>query len=166
PLPEESVPGLLALLTGEFPSGRYRARQVTTAPKHAATWLNLVLQVDDVPAAAAFFQHQLGLTFEEEWREVGHGVLLGAGRATIELADAAQVAEVDRIETGEPRGNAIRLAIGVSDLNEFAARLQAAGVRPLHHAVDTPWNHRNQRFTLPAGLPVQALTLFEEKEKS
>ncbi len=28
PLPEESVPGLLALIDGEFPSGRYRAREL------------------------------------------------------------------------------------------------------------------------------------------
>lgn len=27
PLPETSVPGLLALLTGHFPSGRYQARE-------------------------------------------------------------------------------------------------------------------------------------------
>ncbi|MDQ2888875.1 MAG: SDR family oxidoreductase [Chloroflexota bacterium] len=31
PLPEESVPGLLALLTGEHPSGRYAARSLATA---------------------------------------------------------------------------------------------------------------------------------------
>lgn len=29
PLPEESVPGLLALIEGKLPSGRYRAREVT-----------------------------------------------------------------------------------------------------------------------------------------
>ena len=28
PLPEESVPGLLGLIEGELPSGRYRAREV------------------------------------------------------------------------------------------------------------------------------------------
>ena len=28
PLPEESVPGLMALIEGEQPSGRYRAREV------------------------------------------------------------------------------------------------------------------------------------------
>jgi NAD(P)-dependent dehydrogenase (short-subunit alcohol dehydrogenase family) len=30
PLPEESVPGLLALLEGDLPSGRYRAREIET----------------------------------------------------------------------------------------------------------------------------------------
>jgi NAD(P)-dependent dehydrogenase (short-subunit alcohol dehydrogenase family) len=31
PLPEESVPGLIELLTGDLPSGRYAARELTTA---------------------------------------------------------------------------------------------------------------------------------------
>jgi hypothetical protein len=31
PLPEESVPGFLALLEGNLPSGRYQARQVLEA---------------------------------------------------------------------------------------------------------------------------------------
>jgi hypothetical protein len=29
PLPEESVPGLISLLTGDFPSGHYEARAIT-----------------------------------------------------------------------------------------------------------------------------------------
>jgi NAD(P)-dependent dehydrogenase (short-subunit alcohol dehydrogenase family) len=35
PPPEESVPGLLALIAGAFPSGRYRAREVELAHDHA-----------------------------------------------------------------------------------------------------------------------------------
>ena len=35
PLPEESVPGLLALVDGDLPSGRYCAREVTPAHEHA-----------------------------------------------------------------------------------------------------------------------------------
>jgi len=31
PLPEESVPGLISLLSGDLPSGRYEARALTTA---------------------------------------------------------------------------------------------------------------------------------------
>jgi hypothetical protein len=32
PLPEESVPGLLALVEGTLPSGRYRARELAGVP--------------------------------------------------------------------------------------------------------------------------------------
>jgi hypothetical protein len=32
PLPEESVPGLLALIEGDLPSGRYRVRDLAGVP--------------------------------------------------------------------------------------------------------------------------------------
>jgi NAD(P)-dependent dehydrogenase (short-subunit alcohol dehydrogenase family) len=32
PLPEESIPGFLELLTGDLPSGRYQARELAAAP--------------------------------------------------------------------------------------------------------------------------------------
>src|SRR6185369_6640157 len=56
PLPEVSVPGLVELLTGSLPSGRYRARTVLEpkAETPAVHWLNLVLQVDDFEGAAEF----------------------------------------------------------------------------------------------------------------
>ena len=37
PLPEESVPGLLALIDGELPSGRYQARAIEHRPTSEAT---------------------------------------------------------------------------------------------------------------------------------
>jgi hypothetical protein len=33
PPPEESVPGLLELIEGDLPSGRYAARDLTAAPR-------------------------------------------------------------------------------------------------------------------------------------
>ncbi len=33
PPPEESVPGLIALLEGDYPSGRYRAREIVSAAR-------------------------------------------------------------------------------------------------------------------------------------
>lgn len=35
PLPEESVPGLIELIKGEYPSGRYRARELVMAEEHS-----------------------------------------------------------------------------------------------------------------------------------
>src|SRR5947199_2376369 len=102
PRPEVRVPGLVELLTGNLPSGRYRARTVVAAKAEAPSvhWLNLVLQVDDFEAAADFFGNHLGLRKQKEWHDTGHGILFGAGRATIEIADATQIAEVDRVEVG------------------------------------------------------------------
>ncbi len=168
PLPDVSVPGLMALLTDDLPSGRYQARKVlepkaATPPVH---WLNLVLQVDDFQKAADYLSNHLKLPLQEEWHEIGHGALFSAGVATIEIGDAKQVAEVDRIELGHAVNDGIRLALGVRDVAQTSADAQAGGAKALHEIVDTPWGHRNQRLKLPDGLPIEALTLFQVIETS
>ena len=40
PLPEASVPGLVALLKGDHPSGRYRARELAAAANDRAAYVN------------------------------------------------------------------------------------------------------------------------------
>ncbi|MBA3871245.1 MAG: SDR family NAD(P)-dependent oxidoreductase [Anaerolineae bacterium] len=166
PLPEVSVPGLIELLNGDLPGGRYRARTVLEPKPETPSvhWLNLVLQVDDFQAAADFFGKHLGLPIQKEWHDSGHGVLFSAGRATIEIADATQIAEVDRVEVGHAVNDAVRLALGVRDVEQASADVQAGGAKALHTVVDTDWGHHNQRLTMPDGLPIKALTLFQEKD--
>ncbi len=163
PLPEVSVPGLVALLTGDYASGRYRARTVLEPEPEAPQvhWLNLVLQVTDFESATDFFGNHLKLPIQKEWHDTGHGALFSAGRATIEIADPTQIAEVDRIEVGQAVNNPVRLAFGVHDLAQVSADAEAGGAKALHAAVDTDWGHRNQRLRLPDGLPVEAMTLFQ-----
>jgi NAD(P)-dependent dehydrogenase (short-subunit alcohol dehydrogenase family) len=160
PLPEDSVPGLMELLTGDLPGGRYRAKALHTE-KRGVNWLNLVLAVDDFDSSVAFFRDHLGLPVEEEWHEVGHGMLLNAGRATIEIGDAQQVAEVDRIEVGRALNGKVRLALGVDDVHAASQAAQQGGVAPMGEIVDTPWKHRNQRTTAPKGVPIDGITLFQ-----
>lgn len=159
PLPESSVPGLMLLLTEDFPSGRYQARTVGETPYHP--WLNLVLRVDDMANALAFYRDYLGMSVAEEWREVGHGVLLNAGKATIELADGIQAAEVDRIEVGATTDNRVRLALSVPNVVAAGATFAEHGATIEGQVVDTPWNHRNQRARTAEGV---AVTLFQEME--
>jgi len=163
PLPEVSVPGLVALLTDDYPSGRYRARTVLEPKPQAPPvhWLNLVLQVQDFEGTADFFGNHLKLPIQKEWHDTGHGALFSAGQATIEIADATQIAEVDRVEVGHAVNDSIRLALGVNDITQVSTDVQAGGAKPLHTVVDTDWGHRNQRLTLPDDLPIQALTLFQ-----
>lgn len=163
PLPEVSVPGLIALLNQDFPSGRYRARTVLepkpeVPPFH---WLNIVLQVQDFEGAADFFGKHLKLPIQKEWHDTGHGALFSAGQATIEIADATQIAEVDRVEVGHPVNDPIRLALGVRDIYQASSAAQAGGAKALHAVVDTDWGHRNQRLAMPDGMPIKALTLFQ-----
>jgi NAD(P)-dependent dehydrogenase (short-subunit alcohol dehydrogenase family) len=168
PLPEVSVPGLVELLTGSLPSGRYRARTVLDKPKEQppVQWLNLVLQVEDFEAAANFLSNGLKLPMQEEWHDTGHGAMFNAGRATIEIADRTQIAEVDRVEIGHAVNDSIRLALGVNDVERVSADVQAGGAIALHALVVTDWGHRNQRLKLPDGLPIEALTLFQEIKAS
>ncbi len=163
PLPDVSVPGLVALLTQDFPVGRYRAKTVLepkteSPPIH---WLNLVLQVQDFEGAADFFGKHLKLPIQKEWHDTGHGALFSAGQATIEIADATQIAEVDRVEVGHPVNDSIRLALGVNNITQASTDAQAGGAKALHAVVDTDWGHRNQRLTMPDMLPIKALTLFQ-----
>ncbi len=166
PLPEVSVPGLVELLTGSLASGRYKARNVLDKLKEqpAVHWLNLVLQVDDFEGAADFLGNSLKLTMQQEWHDTGHGALFSAGQATIEIADRTQIAAVDRVEVGQAVNDPIRLALGVRDVEQTSADVQAGGAKALHGIVDTDWGHRNQRLSMPDRMPIKALTLFQVKE--
>ncbi len=158
-LPEASVPGLVTLLNGDLPGGRYQAKSI--GHTEYRPWLNLVLKVDDFDRSLALFRDELGMTVEEEWREVGNGVLLNAGKATIELADATQAADVDRIEVGHPTDNKIRVALSTPHTEATGRVFAEYGATIEGEVVDTPWNHRNQRITTPEGV---AITLFQEIE--
>ncbi len=157
PLPEVSVPGLVKLLTEDFPSGRYQAQ--TVGKTTYKPWVNLVLRVDDFDKTLTLFHDELGMEIEEEWREIGNGVLLNAGKATIEIADATQAADVDRIEVGYNTNNRIRVALAVPDVATAGRTFADHGATIEGDVVDTPWGHRNQRVTTAEGV---AVTLFQD----
>jgi NAD(P)-dependent dehydrogenase (short-subunit alcohol dehydrogenase family) len=162
PLPHVSVPGLLDLITGDLPSGRYRARALKDETAGSVQWLNLVLTVNDFDRAIKFYRDELGMPVEEEWTETGHGVLLNAGRATLEIIDEAQAAEIDRVEVGYRTAGPVRLALSVSDIESTSAQLQAKGETTLGQITLTPWQHINQRIIGPEG---QQITLFQVDAK-
>ena len=63
--------------------------------------LRLVLTVDDVDRALAFYRDALGLEELEAWTgesPEARIAILGAGRATLELVNEAQAAAIDEIE--------------------------------------------------------------------
>src|SRR5581483_7986987 len=157
PLPEESVPGLLALLEGTYPSGRYRARHIGEEAEKVKE-LRVALTVSDLDKAAAFYRDGLGLSTINEWElPEGRGLLLGAGRATLELLDQDMVAYVDQIEAGQRVSGPVRLVFEVADVAAAREALQQAGAAPLHEIVDTPWGDHNARVRSPEGMQI---TLF------
>jgi len=120
--------------------------------------LRVALTVDDFDEALAFYRDALGLAELADWSsETGRVVLLGAGRATLELLDGAQAAEVDRVEAGRRVAGTVRLALEVDDSAATARALVAAGAEAVAEAVTTPWGDRNARVRAPDGMQ---LTLF------
>ena len=166
PLPEESVPGLLELLTDDLPSGRYRAQDFTTTQgpdDEGIHELRVALTVEDLDEAAALYRDALGLPTVEQWsRPEGRGIILDAGPASIELLDRAEAARVDRIEAGEQVSGPVRLAFGVSNVETSASSLQNGGAKAVGGPVHTPWGDLNQRLRSPDGLQ---LTLFQNAER-
>jgi hypothetical protein len=88
-------------------------------------------------------------------------VILSMPSATLELFDVQHTNVVDRIESGRPTGERVRIAVRVDDLEEAAGEVAGAGAQPQAEPVLTPWGDRNQRFRLAEGLQ---LTLFESTE--
>lgn len=124
--------------------------------------LRVAVTVRDYEAARRFFRDVLGLTEVESWDESpGRGIVLAAGRATLELLDEAEAARVDDLEVGRRVAGRIRLALEVDDSRTVAARLEAAGAAVLAPAKPMPWGHVNARVAAPEDLQ---LTLFSPEE--
>jgi lactoylglutathione lyase len=122
------------------------------------TELRVALTVQDFGQALAFYRDALGLEQLADWSSAsGRVVVLGAGRATLELLDHAQAETVDAVEAGQRVSGTVRLAIEVEDSQDVARRLIAAGAAQVAPPVVTPWGDRNARVRAPDGMQ---LTLF------
>jgi predicted enzyme related to lactoylglutathione lyase len=126
--------------------------------------LRVVVEAQDFDAALAFFRDALGLDEQEAYEGEGDArvVILGAGRATLELANPAQKRMIDDVEVGRPVAPKIRLAFEVADTAGATADVVAAGATLVAPPVETPWRSLNARLDAPAGLHI---TLFQEMEE-
>lgn len=123
--------------------------------------LRLVITVDDYDAALAFYRDALGMRDYAAYAAPNGGrvTLLDAGRATVELADAAQAEFIDEVEVGRRVAGRIRVAFEIADAEGMTRRLAEAGAEVIAVPTRTPWNSLNARLIAPDGLQ---LTLFEE----
>lgn len=124
--------------------------------------LRIVLTVEDYDAALTFYRDALGL---EEFAAYaapngGRVTLLGAGRATLELADGAQADYIDQVEVGRRVAGQVRLAFRVDDVEEATAKAAAHGAELIASPTLTPWKSHNARLTAADGIQ---LTLFEQR---
>jgi lactoylglutathione lyase len=123
--------------------------------------LRFVLTVDDYDAALSFYRDVLGLDEQAAYEAPNGGrvTLLDAGRATVELADAAQADYIDEVEVGRRVAGRIRVAFEVTDAQGATRRLADAGAEVIAEPTRTPWTSLNSRLTTPDGLQI---TLFQE----
>lgn len=170
PLPETSVPGLLVLLTGDLPSGRYQARKLSaaTGAGSSATGesrireLRVALTAPDVDAAARMYREGFGLSVVTEWNTPeGRGIVLDAGHATLELLDEADSAFTDQLEVGRRVSGPVRLAVAVDDVAATTAALEARGAVAEGAPVTSSWGDPSQRLR---GVDGMQLTLFHPPE--
>lgn len=122
--------------------------------------LRLVVTAENWEEAVRFYRDSLGLAQLADFSsEEGRVVLLGAGRATIEIVDSRQAAYIDRVEVGRRVAGPVRIALQVGDATDVTWRLVEAGAVLVAEPTRTPWDSLNARLEAPAGLQ---LTLFEE----
>jgi len=128
----------------------------------AVRQLRVVVRADDYEAAVAFYRDVVGMPERAAYEGDGDArvTILEAGVATLELANAAQVAMIDRVETdGDAPSDRIRLGFEVTDGAAATERLAEGGASVLAAPRVTPWGSLNSRLRGPADLQ---LTLFDE----
>jgi predicted enzyme related to lactoylglutathione lyase len=124
--------------------------------------MRLVLTVDDFDNAVAFFRDAVGLEQLAEFHnDGGAGVLLDAGRATLEIFDHAQAEAIDQIEVGRRVAGSVRIALQTDGSDSLAGELVKAGAKIIGGPVATPWGDRNVRLVGPESIQ---LTLFTPPE--
>jgi AcrR family transcriptional regulator len=123
--------------------------------------LRVVVAADDFERALTFYRDVVGMPQAEAYEADGGArvAILDAGRATLELANPAQVRFIDGVETDAGRSDRIRIGLEVSDTADAVQRLADAGAEVEASARETPWRSVNARLRGAAGLQ---LTLFQE----
>jgi lactoylglutathione lyase len=120
--------------------------------------LRLVLTVEDFEGSVRIYRDVLGMQEVPAVSSPGGRVaILEAGRATLELVDAAHAAYIDEVEVGHRSAGHVRIALGVPAVEEQSRRLDEAGLAALAPPTATPFGSTNARFEMPGGLQ---LTLF------
>lgn len=124
--------------------------------------LRVVARADAFEHALHFYRDVVGMPEQESYEGDGGArvAILGAGRATLELSNAAQIDLIDRVETdGDAPSDDIRLAFEVDDTAAMTATLTEAGAELQAAPRVTPWRSSNARLRTPASLQV---TIFQE----
>jgi predicted enzyme related to lactoylglutathione lyase len=123
--------------------------------------LRLVVHAENYDEALRFYRDVIGMREQEAYAGDDGAVvtILDAGRATLELANTAQVEMIDDVEVGRRVAPHFRVALEVDDAAGVSESATAGGAQPVAPPTRTPWSSLNARFDAPAGVH---LTLFQE----
>jgi len=130
------------------------------ASEPAVLQLRLVVEAADYDAAVRFYRDELGLAEEDAFEGEGgaRGIILHAGRATLELNNSAQKAAIDQVEADGTPSQRIRVAFEVTDAAGKTRELLQAGATLIADPIITPWQSLNSRLNAPD----LEVTLFQE----
>jgi uncharacterized glyoxalase superfamily protein PhnB len=120
--------------------------------------LRLILTVDNLDELISFYRDTVGLETSKEWHEeAGNGIILEAGRASLELIDAKHADRIDQIEVGKRVSGPIRLALRVGEPIPAATEtLVDGGATSVAPPTTAPWSEVS-RVQAPDGMQI---TLF------
>jgi queuosine precursor transporter len=131
--------------------------------------MRLIVAVDDYDTAVHFYRDELSLVVEETYdSENGAKVMiLGAGRATLELSNRPQIDLIDKVEVGRTGvSGKYRLAFEVGDSASVTDKLTAAGAELIASPTVTPWRSLNARLQGPGEVQLTIFTELGGTEKS
>ncbi|HKX15775.1 MAG TPA: queuosine precursor transporter [Propionibacteriaceae bacterium] len=131
--------------------------------------MRIVVAVDDYDTAVRFYRDELGLVVEETYDGENEAkvMILGAGRATLELSNRPQVDLIDKVEVGRTGvSGKYRLAFEVDDSASVTDKLTAAGAELIAPPTLTPWRSLNARLQGPADVQLTIFTELGATEKS
>lgn len=109
-------------------------------PHQTVRQMRLVVQADDYEDAVRFYRDVVGLPVEEAFLSGGAAevAIFDAGRATLEVINAAQKRMIDEVEVGQQVAPRIRVAFEVDDTAAATSRLVAGGAVQLAPPTRTP----------------------------
>jgi predicted enzyme related to lactoylglutathione lyase len=125
--------------------------------------MRLVVEAQDYEQALHFYRDVLGLPEEAAFQGEGGArvAILAAGRATLEIANAAQKRMIDEVEVGRQVAPKMRVAFEVLDSAATTDALVSGGAELIAAPRETPWRSVNSRLSAPGGLQI---TVFQELE--
>ncbi|GAB4033284.1 VOC family protein [Spirosoma gilvum] len=120
--------------------------------------LRLILTVENLDELIRFYRDTVGLETSKEWHEeTGNGIILDAGRASLELIDASHAARIDQLEVGSRVSGPVRLALRVVEPVAKASEILIdGGATEVAPPTVAPWSDV-ARVKAPDGMQ---LTLF------